>query len=188
MTQDQFETELDRVMNQAFGYSVRLSGGDQDEGADLLQEAALLAFRGRENFEIGTNFKAWFFRIITNQFYRRGTRVKVMTVPLDDNPEPFLFSHALGQGISMESDPDEVLLSQLSEAEVRKAIDELPDEFRAAAAMSFLADFSYDEIASALNVPVGTVRSRLHRGRRLLQARLWDLAVEHGLVGGERVV
>ena len=185
MEKSQFENELSGVLGPAYGYALRLSSGDRDEAADLLQEASVAAFRGRSTFQLGTNFKAWFFKILTNQFYRRGGKRKVETVNIDDNPEPYLYIQARQNGIPAEADPAETVFNKVDAEAVLAALDGLPEEFKAACSMFFVSDMSYEEIADALDVPVGTVRSRLHRGRKLLQVQLWDVAKDRGLVGGE---
>lgn len=185
MDKEQFERELGAVLNQAYGYAVRLSGGDKDEAGDLLQEASLAAFKGRHTFTVGTHFKAWFFKILTNQFYRRGSKKKVETVTLDDNPEPYLYMQARQQGVPMDADPSDIVFDKVDGEAVMVALDELPEEYRVACSLYFVSEMSYDEIAQTLDVPVGTVRSRLHRGRKLLQVLLWEVAKDRGLVTGE---
>ncbi len=182
-----FETELQAVLGPAYGYALRLVSGDRDEASDLLQEASLAAFRGRETFTPGTHFKAWFFKILTNQFYRRGSKRHVDTINLDDDPEPYLYIQARRSGVPAEADPSSLLFDKFDGETVLLAMDELPDDYRVASSMYFVSEMSYEEIATALDVPIGTVRSRLHRGRKLLQTKLWDVAKERGLVGGEPV-
>lgn len=182
-----FETELKQVLAPAYGYALRLSSGDRDEASDLLQEASLAAYRGRETFQVGTHFKAWFFKILTNQFYRRGGKQQLDTVNIDDSPEPYLYIQARKNGFPPEADPASVVFDKVDREAVLAAIDGLPEDFKAASAMFFVSDMSYEEISEALDIPVGTVRSRLHRGRKLLQVQLWDLAKERGLVGGEAI-
>ena len=188
MERSLFERELNEVLNQAYGYSLRLANGDADEASDLLQEASLAAFKGKDTFAVGTNFKAWFFKILTNQFYRRGGRGQIQTVNIDDTPEPYMFIQAWKNGVAMDSDPEQLVFSKVTTEEVLRALDALPEEYKIASSLFFVNEMSYEEIAEALDVPIGTIRSRLHRGRKLLQVKLWDLAMEQGLVGGEPVV
>ena len=89
---------------------------------------------------------------------------------------------------SMDSDPEQLVFSKVTTEEVLRALDALPEEYKIASSLFFVNEMSYEEIAEALDVPIGTIRSRLHRGRKLLQVKLWDLAMEQGLVGGEPVV
>lgn len=177
-----FERELETILGLAYGYAVRLHGGDRDAAEDLLQEASVSAFKGRESFTVGTNFKAWFFKILTNAFYRRGGKKEVETVSIDADPEPYLYLQAREAGISGADDPAEVLFNKIDAAAVKQALDDLPSEFREVSALYFTGDMSYEEISETLEIPVGTVRSRLHRARKLLQVALWDLAVGRGIV------
>lgn len=169
--------------------ALRLTKNPAD-AEDLVQDATLLAFRGFDTFQQGTNFGAWFLRVLTNAFLsgRRKARPLDEAVSLDQLPNAYMQRQArrlvpdgsaqpwLAAGDIMRS-----VLGRLEVEAVASAIDSLPDEFRAAAALYFLDDLSYQEIAGVLEVPVGTVRSRLHRGRALLQMRLWEIALDHGL-------
>lgn len=171
-------------MRQAYGMAYNLTGNAAD-AEDLLQEAALLAFRGFDSFEKGTNFKGWFYRILTNAYisrYRRRKRAGEQ-VDIDDVPDLFLYRRSVDAGLTPDApDPATALLDRLGVDEIRAALDRLPDEYRMAAVLYFMEDLSYQEIADALDIPVGTVRSRLHRGRKLLQRELWREAVERGIV------
>ena len=184
MQRDQFESELGLILDPAYGYAVRLSGGDRDEAEDLLQEATIAAYRGRETFQTGTNFKAWFFKVLTNALYRKVGRKKLDTVSIDSEAEPYMFMQAYERGMDLTSDPAELLFDKIDGAEVLSALDALPEEFREVSSLYFTAEMSYEEIAETLEIPVGTVRSRLHRGRKLLQTALWEVAQSRGLVEG----
>jgi RNA polymerase sigma-70 factor (ECF subfamily) len=158
------------------------------EAEDLVQEAALLAWRGFERFEPGTNFRAWFLRILTNLNYSRVRRAsrRPQQVTLDALPDLYLYRKLGADTPSADdADPAQALLRDLDVTEVRRAIEDLPDEFRTVAALFFAEDLSYLQIAEVVGCPVGTVRSRLHRGRKMLQVSLWRLAEEHGLVSRE---
>jgi RNA polymerase sigma-70 factor, ECF subfamily len=181
---EEFEKHLGSVLDPAFGYAVRLSGGNRDEAEDLLQEATIAAFKGRETFQSGTNFKAWFFKILTHALYRKVGKKNVETVSIDADPEPYLYVQARQAGLSGNEDPSELLFDKMDANEVLIALDALPDEFREVSSLYFTAEMSYEEISETLEIPVGTVRSRLHRGRKLLQVALWDVAQSRGLVEG----
>lgn len=184
MDRGQFEKELATVLDGAYGYSVRLCSGNRDEAEDLLQEATLAAWKGRETFRPGTHFKAWFFKILTNCLYKKLGRRQVETVSVEDGAFPYLFAKATQQGASLDSDPEAVFLGKLDADAILKALESLPAEFKEVSNLYFTADMSYEEIADSLEIPVGTVRSRLHRGRKLLQQSLWDVAESRGLAGG----
>jgi len=182
-------TDLDSLLlpllNGAFGTAMHLTRNRAD-AEDLVQESALLACRGFKTFEQGTNFKAWFFRILTNCFYskyrkkkREGTQLE-----LEDSPELYMYCQTAAAGLHARTeDPAAVVMAKMDSEQVGGAIDALPEEYRVVATLYFLQDFSYQEIAEVLDVPVGTVRSRLHRGRRMLQKALWSVAVERGIIG-----
>ncbi len=179
-----FEELLEPVLDAAFGTALRFTRNRAD-AEDLVQEAALLACRGFGSFEPGSNFRAWFFRILTNCFYskyrkrkRQGTEIE-----LDDTPELYMYCQTAAIGLHAQTDdPAALLMSKLDSEQVEAAIAALPEEYRVAATLYFVQDFSYQEIAEVVGVPVGTVRSRLHRGRRLLQKALWVIAEERGIV------
>jgi RNA polymerase sigma-70 factor (ECF subfamily) len=174
---------LTPILGVAYGYALRLLQNPAD-AEDLLQEAALAAVRGFGTFQPGTNFKAWFFQILTNCFYARHRRTKRegQVSDLDDVPELYLFERTTELGFSGGADPARQVLNRLDGEQIAAALGRLPEEYRVVATLYFMEDFTYEQIAEILGVPVGTVRSRLHRGRKLLQRELWPIAVEHGIV------
>ncbi len=181
----ELEVLLLPLLNSAYGTAMHLTRNRAD-AEDLVQEASLLACRGFGTFEQGTNFKAWFFRILTNCFYskyrkrkREGTQLE-----LEDSPELYLYCQTAAAGLHARTeDPAAAVMARMDSEQVGSAIDALPEEYRVVATLYFLQDFSYQEIAEVLDVPVGTVRSRLHRGRRMLQKALWTVAQERGIIG-----
>jgi RNA polymerase sigma-70 factor, ECF subfamily len=180
----QFERALTEIVSPAYGYALRLTR-DRADAEDLVQEAALLACRGREGFEAGTNFKAWFFRILTTCFWgkhRRDSR-RPSTIDFDDAPALQLYHRSAEVGLPVDgADPAAVLIDRIGAERVAEALASLPDEFEVVCTLYFMEDFAYQEIAEVLGVPVGTVRSRLHRGRKMLQKALWHVAVDAALV------
>jgi RNA polymerase sigma-70 factor (ECF subfamily) len=178
---------LTPLLGLAYGYAYRLLRNSA-EAEDLLQEAALAAVRGFGTFQPGTNFKAWFFQVLTNCFYSRHRRTKRegASTELDDVPELYLYERTAEIGLHEGSDPARQLMSRLDGDAIAEALGSLPEEYRVVSTLYFMEDFTYDEIASVLSVPVGTVRSRLHRSRKLLQRRLWPIAVEHGILEAKR--
>ena len=179
-----FEELLVPLLNSAYGAALHLARNRAD-AEDLVQEASLLACRGFESFEQGTNFKAWFFRILTNAFYSKYRKRKRegTSLELEDTPELYLYCQTAALGLHAKTDdPATVVMGKMDAEQVSAAIDSLPDEYRVVATLYFMQDFAYQEIADVLGVPVGTVRSRLHRGRRMLQQALWTLAQERGIV------
>jgi RNA polymerase sigma-70 factor, ECF subfamily len=181
----EFERALADVVAPAYGYALRLTRHRAD-AEDLVQEAALLACRGRDGFQAGTNFKAWFFRIVTTCFWgkhRRDSR-RPSTVEFEDAPVLQLYQRSAEVGLPLTGDnPTSALFDRLGTERVAEALAALPEEFGVVCTLYFMEDFAYHEIAEVLGVPVGTVRSRLHRGRRMLQKALWQVAVDAGIVG-----
>ncbi len=154
---------------------------NENDSEDLVQETMLKAYRFFDRFERGSNIKAWLFKIMTNIFinnYRQKSRTPtgVSYEEVDDN---FLY-HQLESSRGQVADPEEVLFAKLVDADVRKAIDELPEDFRMVVVLAFLEEFSYEEIAEIANIQLGTVKSRLHRARKLLQKSLWHYALQRG--------
>jgi RNA polymerase sigma-70 factor (ECF subfamily) len=189
--QVEFEQLLSPILQMAYGTAVRLTR-NRTEAEDLVQDAALLAYRAFGSFQQGTNFKAWFFRILTNAFYSRHRKEKHEKTNLstEDVPALYLYSKTAEAGLhGRGSDPASTIMDKLDAEQVGEALEALPTEYRLVATLYFIEDFSYQQIAEVLECPVGTVRSRLHRGRRMLQKALWQVAVERGIVraGSERM-
>jgi RNA polymerase sigma-70 factor (ECF subfamily) len=182
--QIEFEELLSPILSMAYGTAVRLTR-DRTEAEDLVQDAAMLAYRAFASFQRGTNFKAWFFRILTNAFYSRHRKEKheKANLSIEDVPALYLYGKTAEAGLhGREGDPASAIMDQLDTEQVGAALEALPEEYRVVATLYFIEDFSYQQIAEVVECPVGTVRSRLHRGRRLLQKALWDVAVERGIV------
>jgi RNA polymerase sigma-70 factor, ECF subfamily len=179
-----FEPLFAAVATTAFGIAVRLTR-NQADAEDLVQEAALLAFRAFASFEPGTNFRAWFFKVLTNCYFskRRREKSRPVTSDLDDTPDLYLYARSAETGFPTQGpDPAAQLLDQLGTERVLAAIDRLPEEYRVVSTLYFMEDLSYEEIAQVLGCPIGTVRSRLHRGRKMLQKALWQVAEESGII------
>lgn len=182
------EELLTPLLDVAYGTALRLTCNPAD-AEDLVQETAFLATRAFKQFEQGTNFRAWFFRILTNCFYSKYRKRKREGTPveLEDTAELYLYVQTSGAGIQMENeDPAGAFMDRLDTEAVGRAIESLPEEYRVVATLYFMQDCQYQEIAEMLGVPVGTVRSRLHRGRRLLQRSLWSIAEERGIISALR--
>jgi RNA polymerase sigma-70 factor, ECF subfamily len=179
-----FEALFAEVVNSAFGVAMRLTR-NQADAEDLVQEAAFLAYRGFGSFETGTNFRAWFLKILTNCYYskRRREKSRPVTSDLDDTPDLYLYARSGQAGFPTQgSDPAAELLEKLGTERIVAAMARLPEEYRVVATLYFMDDLSYEEIARVLECPVGTVRSRLHRSRKMLQKALWQVAEEDGIV------
>lgn len=182
--QQAFEAELQPILDKAYAVAYRLAG-NRDDAQDLVQDAAIQAFRAFDNYEKGTNFKAWFTRILVNRFLnlRRAAERRPQTVSIDEAEDFFLFQQAKNRKmLSRGSDPAAALTAKIDRQLIADALLELPPEFRAVATLYLIEDYSYEEIARVLEVPIGTVRSRLHRGRKLLQKSLWEIARERNVI------
>lgn len=187
MDRSEFESLLKPVLGMAFRYANRLAG-DADAAMDLVQDASVQAFRARHTFQSGTNFKAWFLKVLTNIFYAQRQRKRLETSPIDDAPDAILYEHAKASGADLSADdPAAYFFNKVDMQQVNEALDRLPDEYRDAATLYFVSDMSYEEIAETLGIPIGTVRSRLHRARKQLQSALLDLARDRGWVEEESV-
>ena len=179
-----FESLFAAVFSSAYGLAMRLTR-NQADAEDLIQDAALLAHRAYDSFEQGTNFRAWFLKILTNGYYssRRREKSRPVTSDLDDTPDLYLYARSGQAGFPVQGpDPASELLEKLGTERIVAAISRLPDEYRVVSTLYFMDDLSYEEIARMLECPVGTVRSRLHRGRKMLQKSLWQIAEEDGIV------
>jgi RNA polymerase sigma-70 factor (ECF subfamily) len=184
LTPGDFESLLVAILPAAFGYALRLTRNRAD-AEDLVQDASLLAFRSSRTFEPGTNFRAWFFTILTRAFWarQRRQRRRPATVELEEAPDLVLYSRSAAAGLPWEGeDPASRLIDRLGSERVTDAVARLPEAYGVVCTLYFMEDFAYHEIAGVLGIPVGTVRSRLHRGRRMLQQLLWREAEECGIV------
>jgi RNA polymerase sigma-70 factor, ECF subfamily len=182
---DAFEVELLGHLDTLYGVSCRMSKSTA-EAEDLVQDTVVKAMRARDQFEPGTNLKAWLLRILTNTFinrYRRGGLER----DLFDGPDADSLTDGWVGANTMRAmrDPETQALTPLVEAEVQRALDDLPDEFRLAVVLSDIEELSYKEIADAMGCPIGTVMSRLHRGRKMLQKTLREHAIAMGIVNEE---
>jgi RNA polymerase sigma-70 factor (ECF subfamily) len=163
---------MDKVYNAAL-YMCR----NPDDAAELAQETYLRAYRSWRLFTPGTNCKAWLFTILHNAFrnrYRAQQR-RPREVELDEE-------HYEGDPQGEPSDPAELLSSRLLDGEIEQALRELPGEFRQAIVLVDMEELTYEEAAAALGCPIGTVRSRLSRGRRLLEASLREYAKRRRII------
>ena len=177
----QFESEAVPHMDALYRTALRMTK-NQTDAEDLVQETMVKAYRFWDKFEPGSNCRAWLFKIMTNIFineYRSKSRTPV-SVNMDDIDDNFLY----GQLASMPPGrtPEEEMFAKIFDDDVKKAIEELPDDFRLVVVLSFLEGFSYQEIADIIELQLGTVKSRLHRGRKLLQKKLHDYAVKNGYI------
>lgn len=184
----EFEREALTHLSSMLAVATRLTRNPA-EAEDLVQDTFVKAMRARNQFEAGTNMRAWLLRILTNTFinrFRRGGLEKAVLEGPDADP---LADGWIGSAtMSAMRDPESAALRPMLEKEIRAALDELPDEFRLAVLLADVEELSYREIADIMGCPIGTVMSRLHRGRRLLKGRLYEHARAMGIIGPEPVI
>jgi len=182
-----FEQDAMPLAPQLYAAALRLTRNPAD-AEDLVQETFLKAYRAYGTFEAGTNLKAWLYRILTNTFinnYRRDTR-RPQETDLGDLEDLYLFRRLSRESSTGDTgSAEDQLLDGLVESDIKEAIEALPENFRMVVLLADLEGFSYKEIADILDIPIGTVMSRLHRGRKALQRALWDFARQRGLVAGK---
>ena len=180
-----FQEDALPLLDSLYGAALRMTRNPQD-AEDLVQETMLRAYRAFDRFEAGTNLKAWLFRILTNAYintYRKRQR-EPQKVSADEVEEFDLYRELKNHDTQFEATPESIVLDSLVDSDIIDAIDDLPEQFRLAVVLSDIEGFSYAEMAEIMDVPMGTVMSRLHRGRKALQKRLWELARDRGIVKG----
>jgi RNA polymerase sigma-70 factor, ECF subfamily len=180
----QFEALAGERKRDLYNAALRMTRSRED-AEDLAQEALAKAYAAFHQFRPGTNFKAWIYRVLVNTYinsYRRQRRAPQMRsweeMAVDGDTD------YAREDPSRLNSPEEAVLARLPDEEVQPALQALPDEFRIAVILSDVEEFSYKEIADILRIPLGTVRSRIFRGRRLLRKRLLHYAMAHGVVPG----
>lgn len=176
-----FEREALPLLSGMYSTAFRLTRNAAD-AEDLVQETYLRAYRGFHQFQEGTNLKAWLYRILMNTFinsYRKKQR-EPQTISDDEVDDWYLYSKMAER--RAEPSAEASVIEGLPDEDVQEALSSLPEQFRVAVLLADVEGFSYREIAEITGVPIGTVMSRLHRGRRALEKRLWNVVRERGLV------
>ena len=182
----EFEKEAVPFMDAVYNFALRMTN-DEDDADDLVQETFLKAFRFFDKFEKGTNCKAWLFRILKNSYindYRKHTK----------EPDRVDYEDVQNFYETIKSDEVETThyeqdaFANLLDDEISEALSELPEDFRTVIILSDIEGFTYEEISDFVDIPVGTVRSRLHRARKMLYSQLYDYAKTKGFVAKRKTV
>jgi RNA polymerase sigma-70 factor (ECF subfamily) len=179
-----FVEDAMEFMPSLYSAALRMTRNPSD-AEDLVQETYLKAYRGFGGFQDGTNLKAWLYRILTNTFINqyRAKKRRPDESELDEVEDLYLYRRLGGlEAARAGRSAEDELMDFFTDAEVKEALESLPEQFRMAVLLADVEGFSYKEIAEILDIPIGTVMSRLHRGRKALQKKLYGFATERGLV------
>ena len=178
-----FADEAMQYAPQLYSAALRMTRNASD-AEDLVQETFLKAYRSFAGFQEGTNLRAWLFRILTNTYinvYRAKQRRPIET-DLDDVEDLYMYRR-IGALQSSSRSAEDQMFDLFTDDEVKQSLEELPENFRLPVLLADVEGFAYREIAEMLDIPIGTVMSRLHRGRKAMQKRLFDYAQARGLAG-----
>ena len=178
----EFDSLIQPHLNSLYSTALRMTH-NQNDAEDLVQETMYKAFRAFDQFQRNTNFRAWAFRILVNTYitaYRKAIR-QPTKVSYDDLEEFYLYKK-LDESLSLQENSKEDFLENLFEDDVKDALENLPYQFRLVVLLCDVEGFSYNELANIIDAPLGTVMSRLYRGRKLLQRYLWGYAKKRGYV------
>lgn len=177
----EFEQACVEYIDDLFAAALKMTR-NRSNAEELVQDTYVRALRFADSFEWGTNLKAWLFRILTNTFINEYRHRKHERNYIERAAAEPIYDEVLDREARIyASDPEAHAFSRFFREELEHALDELPDDFRVVVVLADLQGFSYKEIAAMVACPIGTVMSRLHRGRRLLQRQLVDYAVEAGI-------
>ena len=181
---EQFTTDAMQYAPQLFSTALRMTRSRSD-AEDLVQETYIKGWRSFHTFQEGTTLRAWLFRIMTNTYINKynAKKRKGTEVELDDVEELFLYKRlgSIDQS-QLSSSAEDQMLELFTDDEVKNALEELPEDFRVPVLLSDVDGFSYKEISEMLEIPIGTVMSRLHRGRKAMQKMLYEYARDRGLI------
>ncbi len=176
--QEDFNKEIIPHLDALYNFALRLTT-DPNDAEDLVQDTIVKAYRFFSSYEKGTNAKAWLFRILKNSYinnYRKKSK-KPQEVDYD---EVSTFYETVRAERTDTSDLEDKMYRELMDDDITNALEELPEDFRTVVLLCDVEGFTYEEIANMLDVPIGTIRSRLHRGRNLLKVQLMEYAQNRG--------
>jgi len=175
------------LMDGLYGAALRMTRNPSD-AEDLVQETYLKAYRAFHSFQEGTNLKAWLYRILTNTYINtyRAKKRRPDETDLEEVEDLYLYRRLGGlEGATAGRSAEDELLDHLTDSEVKDALEALPEQFRMAVLLADVEGFAYKEIAEILDIPIGTVMSRLHRGRKAMQKQLYEYGKQRNLVPRE---
>ena len=179
-----FVEQASPLMDGLYGAALRMTRNPAD-AEDLVQETYLKAYRAFGSFQQGTNLKAWLYRILTNTYINtyRAKKRRPDETDLEEVEDLYLYRRLGGlEGATAGRSAEEELLDHITDSEVKDALEALPEQFRMAVLLADVEGFAYKEIAEILDIPIGTVMSRLHRGRKAMQKQLYEFGRERNLV------
>lgn len=176
--QDDFNDEIIPHLDALYNFALRLTS-DPNDSEDLVQDTVVKAYRFFGSYEKGTNAKAWLFRILKNS-YINNYRKKSKKPQQVDYDEVSTFYETVRAERTDTSDLEDKMYRELMDDDITGALEQLPEDFRTVVLLCDVEGFTYEEIANMLDVPIGTIRSRLHRGRNLLKAQLMEYAQKRG--------
>lgn len=176
--QQDFNEEILPHLDALYNFGLRLTA-DPNDAEDLVQDTIVKAFRFFSSYEKGTNAKAWLFRILKNSYINNYRRKSKKPQEVDYN-EVASFYESIRAERTESSDLEDKMFRELIDDDLSNALDSIPEDFRTVVLLCDVEDFTYEEIANMLDVPIGTIRSRLHRGRNLLKAQLMEYATNRG--------
>jgi len=180
--QREFENLIEPHLNSLYSTALRMTH-NQNDAEDLVQDTMFKAFRAFDQYQKNTNFRAWAFKILVNTYitaYRKAIR-QPQKVSYEDLEEFYLYNK-IDETLSLQETPKDEFLEELFDDDVKGALESLPYQFRLVVLLCDVEGFSYNEIANIIGAPLGTVMSRLYRGRKLLQRYLWSYAKKRGYV------
>lgn len=180
----EFERTALPLLDNLYGAAMRLTR-DPAQAEDLVQDTMVRAYRFWSSFKPGTNIKAWMFTILRNTFingYHKRVRARKLATEVKANMKPLGAGAATANSFSAPPGPEEMVSAQMTRARIMEALESLPRDYRMAVMLADLEGLAYKEIAEIMDCPIGTVMSRIYRGRKLMHKLLFDHAVEQGLV------
>lgn len=179
--QKDFNEEIIPHLDVLYNFALRLTT-DPNDAEDLVQDTIVKAYRFFSSYEKGTNAKAWLFRILKNSFINNYRKTSKQPQQVDYDEVESYYENIRAERTET-SDLERLMFRELMDDELSNALSRLPEDFRTVVLLCDVEGYTYEEIANMLDVPIGTIRSRLHRGRNLLKTELLEYAKKRGYTG-----